>query len=128
MSERKKSCTGFGKRKLILFCHLLRLGLRYESEDCHQATHQWADDIEEAERQIYQGRDAEHTVLCVIPQAVHGTSTEVTVAESSVLQTSDIVLWMLFRRTWVMAWSILLATMHEPKHMAQRMSLMVSSQ
>ena len=128
MSERKKSCTGFGKRKLILFCHLLRLGLRYESEDCHQATHQWADDIEEAERQIYQGRDAEHTVLCVIPQAVHGTSTEVTVAESSVLQTSDIVLWMLFRRTWVMAWSILIATMYEPKHMAQRMSLMVSSQ
>ena len=105
-----KSFTCFGKRKLILFCHLLRLGLRYESEDCHQATHQWADDIEEAERQIYQGRDAEHTVLCVIPQAVHGTSTEVTVAESSVLQTSDIVLWMLFRRTWVMAWSILLAT------------------
>jgi len=128
MSERKKSCTGFGKRKLILFCHLLRLGLRYESEDCHQATHQWADDIEEAERQIYQGRDAEHTVLCVIPQAVHGTSTEVTVAESSVLQTSDIVLWMLFWRTWVMAWSILIAPMHEPKHMAQRMSLMVSSQ
>lgn len=37
MSERKKSCTGFGKRKLILFCHLLRLGLRYESEDSHQA-------------------------------------------------------------------------------------------
>ena len=63
MSERKKSCTGFGKRKLILFCHLLRLGLRYESEDCHQATHQWADDIEEAERQIYQGRDAEHGTL-----------------------------------------------------------------
>ena len=58
-----KSCTGFGKRKLILFCHLLRLGLRYESEDCHQATHQWADDIEEAERQIYQGRDAEHGAL-----------------------------------------------------------------
>lgn len=128
MSERKKSCTGFGKRKLILFCHLLRLWLRYESEDCHQVTHQWADDIEEAERQIYQSRDAEHTVLCVIPQAVHGTSTEVTVAESSVLQTSDIVLWMLFWRTWVMAWSILIATMHEPKHMAQRMSQMVSSQ
>lgn len=40
---------------------------------------------------------------------------------------SDTVLWMLFRRTWVMAWSMLLATMQEPKHMAQRMSQMVSS-
>ena len=45
----------------------------------------------------------------------------------TVEQTSDTVLWMLFRRTWVMAWSMLLATMQEPKHMAQRMSQMVSS-
>ena len=38
----------------------------------------------------------------------------------TVLQTSDTVLWMLFRSMWVMAWSMPLATIHEPKHMAQR--------
>ena len=45
----------------------------------------------------------------------------------TVLQTSDTVLWMLFRSMWVMAWSMPLATIHEPKHMAQRMSQMVLS-
>ena len=38
--------------------------LRHETENRYQATHQWADDIEEAEGQIYQCRDAEHSALC----------------------------------------------------------------
>ena len=61
---------------------LLGLGLGYEAQNSYQTTHQWADDVEGRYTSVGMPR----TVLCVIPQAVHGTSTLVTVALSSVLR------------------------------------------
>ena len=40
-----------------------RLRLRYETENCHQATHQWTDDVEEAEGQIDESRNAKYRTL-----------------------------------------------------------------
>ena len=41
----------------------LRLWLRYEPQNSHQATHDWTYNIEETERKVDQCRDAEHSAL-----------------------------------------------------------------
>ena len=42
---------------------LLGLGLGYEAQNSYQTTHQWTDDVEEAEWEIHQCRDAENRTL-----------------------------------------------------------------
>ena len=72
-----------------LFCCrcivLLGLGLGYEAQNSYQTTHQRTDDVEEAEGEIDQCRDAENRTLRHTAGS-HGTSTLVTVALSSVLR------------------------------------------
>ena len=41
----------------------LGLGLGYETQNSYHTTHQWTDDVEEAEGEIHQCRDAENRTL-----------------------------------------------------------------
>lgn len=54
-----KYCMCFGKRKLILW-----FWLWYEAQYRNKTAHDRTDDIEKAEWQIYECRDAEHGALC----------------------------------------------------------------